>query len=105
MNSEQITKRLKHWKQRHAELLAVYNAMGQLTGADRYSTLFTPIFDIWTAYTVALSELIGDTAEWLQWYEIECDMGRSPMMVVLRDGREIEVKTLRQIARVIINAD
>lgn len=105
MNSEQITKRLKCWKRRHSELMAVYDAMSQLTGADRYSTLFALIFDLWTAYTVAMSELIGDTDEWLQWYEIECDMGRAPMMVVLLDGREIEVKTLRQLARVIINAD
>ena len=37
----------------------------------------------------------------LQWYEIECDMGRAPMMVVLRDGREIKVKTLRQLATLI----
>ena len=101
MDAEQITKRLKCWKRRHAELMDVYDAMGQLTGADRYSTLFAPIFDIWTAYTGALSELIGDTAEWLQWYEIECDMGRAPMMVVLRDGREIKVKTLRQLATLI----
>ena len=105
MDVEQIIKRLKCWKRRHAELMAVYNAMSQLTGTDRYSTLFEPIFDIWTAYTVAMSELIGDKEEWLQWYEIECEMGRAHMMVVLRDGREIEVKTLRQLARVIINAD
>ena len=35
MDAEQITKRLKCWKRRHAELMAVYNAMGKLTGADR----------------------------------------------------------------------
>lgn len=103
MDAEQITKRLKCWKRRHAELMDVYDAMGQLTGADRYSTLFAPIFDIWTAYTVATSELIGDKAEWLQWYEVECDMGRAPMMVDLSDGREIEVKTLRQLATVIVH--
>lgn len=101
MDAEQITKLLKCWKRRHAELMAVYNAMGKLTGADRYSTLFTPIFDLWNDYTVAMSELIGDKAGWLQWYEIECDMGRAPMMVVLRDGREIKVKTLRQLATLI----
>lgn len=78
MGVEQITKRLKCWKRRHAELMSVYNAMSQLTGADRYSTLFELIFDLWTAYTVATSELIGDKEEWLQWYEIDCDMGRAP---------------------------
>ena len=105
MDAEQITKRLKCWKRRHAELMAVYNAMGKLTGADRYSTLFTPIFDLWNDYTVAMSELIGDKAEWLQWYEIECYMGKTPMTVVLRDGREIRVKTLRQLATVIVHGD
>ena len=104
MDVEQIIKRLKCWKRRRAELMAVYNAMGKLTGADQYSTLFAPIFDIWTAYTVATSELIGDKAEWLQWYEVECDMGRDPMMVDLSDGREIEVKTLRQLVTVIVHA-
>lgn len=105
MDAKQITKRLKLWKRRHAKLMSVYNAMSQLTGADRYSTLFELIFDLWTAYTVATSELIGDKEEWLQWYEIDCDMGRAPRMVVLLDGREIEVKTLRQLAMVIINAN
>ena len=39
MDAEQITKLLKCWKRRHAELMAVYNAMGKLTGADRYLSL------------------------------------------------------------------
>lgn len=101
MDAEQITKRLKCWKRRHAELMSVYNAMSQLTGADRYSTLFEPIFDLWTAYTVATSELIGDKEEWLQWYEIECEMGKTPLMAIFSGRGAIKVKTLRQLATLI----
>lgn len=101
METRKIEERLRHWKRRHAELDAAFEGFHALTGAMPDCKLLTPVFDVWTAYTVAVSEIIGDRGEWLQWYQYECKMGKQPMTVVLRDGKEVKVKTLRQLARVI----
>ena len=101
MELDQIEERLKHWKRRQNELMAAYGDLAKLTSAMPDCKLLRPVFDVWTAYTVAVSELIGDRDEWLQWYELECDMGKRPKAVAFADGRELEVKTLRHLARVI----
>lgn len=101
MEIEEINERLKHWKRRHNELMDAYGDLNKLTSAMPDCKLLRPVFDVWTAYTVAISELIGDRNEWLQWYEFECDMGNRPKTVVFVNGRELEVKTLRHLARVI----
>jgi hypothetical protein len=102
MKTDEIVIRLEAWKRRHEALMAQYDALHRLTGAMPDCDLLRPVFDTWTAYTVAVSELVGDTDEWLQWYEFECDMGRRPQEVTNSCGDlTIRVKTLRQIARVI----
>lgn len=103
MSIDQIVKRLEAWKKRQEELTAQYNALHALTGAMPDSALLRPVFDVWDAYTVAVSELVGDKDEWLQWYELECDMGRKPKEVTNLGGDvTIRVRTLRQLARVIV---
>ena len=101
MELEQIEERLRHWKRRHAELEMAFGDFNALTGALPDCKLMAPIFDVWTAYTVAVSELVGDKAEWLQWYQYECKMGKRPMVVMFENGKELNVRTLRHLARVI----
>ncbi len=102
MTTDEIVKRLEAWKRRHTALMEQYDALHRLTGAMSDCDLLLPVFDIWSAYTVAVSELVGDREEWLQWYELECDMGRRPKEVTNLGGDvTIRVKTLRQLARVI----
>lgn len=103
MKLEHIENRLRHWKRRYAEMDSAYEKFRQLTGAMPDSKLWKPFFDIWTDYTVSVSELIGDKDEWLQWYQYECHMGKRPMKVILKGGQELEVRTLRHLARVIMN--
>lgn len=100
MELKHIEERLRHWKQLHTGLFAAYGDLNKLTGAMTDSKLMSPVFAIWEAYTAAVSELIGDEAEWLQWYELECDMGKRPKSVVLSNC-ELEVKTLRHLAKII----
>lgn len=100
MELKHIEERLRHWKRLHSDLMTVYGDMNTLTGAMTDSKLMSPVFAIWEAYTAAVSELIGDEAEWLQWYELECDMGKRPKSVVLSNC-ELEVKTLRHLAKII----
>ena len=67
--------------------------------------LMRPVFEVWAAYTEAVGELIGDRFKWLQWYELECDMGKRPRVAVFQDGRELKVKTLRHLAQFIADDD
>lgn len=100
MSIDEIVKRLQAWADRQRKLQAQYEALRALTGADPDCALLAPVWSVWSAYTVAVSELVGDKEEWLQWYETECDMGRKPKEVVSWGGRTIKVRTLRQLARV-----
>lgn len=101
MDINKIEERLRHWKRRHGEMMAAYNALYRLTGCAPESQLSNSLFDIWNSYTVAISEIVGDRDEWLQWYQNECDMGKKPMSMTFANGRKLKVKTLRHIARVI----
>lgn len=101
MPIDEIVKRLEAWAARQRELHAQYAALHALTGAEADCPLMRPVWSVWTAYTVAVSEIVGDDNEWLQWYELECDMGRRPKTVTSTGGKTIKVRTLRQLARVI----
>jgi hypothetical protein len=101
LSNDEIVRRLQAWANRQRKMQAQCKALRALTGADPDCALLAPFFSVWSAYTVAVSELIGDKEEWLQWYETECDMGRKPMEVVSLGGRTVKVRTLRQLARVI----
>lgn len=101
MTIDEIVIRLEAWADRQRKLHAQYEALKALTNADCECALLKPVWDIWTAYTVGVSEAIGDSDEWLQWYELECDMGRKPKDVTSLGGKTIKVRTLRQLARVI----
>jgi hypothetical protein len=98
---EEIVMRLNAWATRQRLLTAQYKALQALTNADCECALLRPVWDVWSAYTMAVSELVGDTNEWLQWYELECDMGRKPKEVTSLGGKTVKVKTIRQLARVI----
>jgi hypothetical protein len=101
MPLDEMVLRLEAWADRQRKLTAQYEALQALTGADVECALLAPVWPIWTAYTVAVSELVGDENEWLQWYELECEMGRRPTEVTSTAGKKITVRTLRQLARVI----
>ena len=101
MEQKQIAEHLKHWKRLHTDLMWVYEAMSRLTGAMPDCKLMRPVFEVWAAYTEAVGKLIGDRCAWLQWYELECDMGKRPLVAVFPDGVEREVRTLRNLAQLI----
>ena len=101
MTIDQIVTRLEAWATRQRLLQAQMRQLQALTGAMPDCALLKPVYDVWGAYTVAVSELVGDTNEWLSWFEFECEMGARPMTVTSLVGKTITVRTLRQLARVI----
>lgn len=102
MSVADIEKRLYWWSCRHKELTKQAEALRAVTGGDYDAPLMAAVWAVWNAYTVAVGELVGDSDEWLQWYETECSMGRTPKMAYRAFGSDgVNVRTIKQLARVI----
>lgn len=78
-------------------------ALAKPLGGTFDGPLFDAVWLTWDAYTDQLAHRIGDTSDWLQWYCSENDMGRKGL-AVSSYTRTIKVRTLRQLARVILES-
>lgn len=105
MQINEIACTLEAWRGRREALDAQLDALSLLTMAAPECPLYSAIEDIWMAYTVSISQNVGDKAEWLQWYWLERDMGSKPGEVTVsdQDGAETIVvgKNIRSLAEVI----
>lgn len=98
----EIVAQLEVWAQHIKAIDAQYNALSAITGTGVGSPLWDAIFAMQNAYTASVSERVGDTNEWLNFYEFDCEMGKHPRVVSnLMGNRSINVKTMRDLARVI----
>lgn len=105
MHINEIACMLEAWRGRREALDAQLDALSLLTMAAPECPLFSAIEDIWMAYTVSVSQIVGDKAEWLQWYWLERDMGNKPGEVTVSGQNGIEAivvdKDIRSLAEVI----
>ena len=92
---------LQAWARRHAEIEAQMSALAAIFGRSFDGPLFDAVWGTWNDYTRALSRIVGDDEDWLQWFESECDMGKRPQTVISNGGRKIRVCSVAQLARVI----
>ena len=105
MNKKEIVELLSIWQSRYFELDKQLTALRNITKGDTESPLELAIWLTWDAYTTALSQLVGDTGGWLDYYNWECNMGKTPLKVILSDDEdEITLLTLNQLATVIMKA-
>lgn len=102
MNQKEIETRLTAWQKRYWAMMEQFESLQKLTGCDYDCALLKPMMDVWSAYTVAVSELVGDTCEWLDYYQWECDMGNKPQNVRIKPGDPyVKIGTIKQLAKVI----
>lgn len=101
MTEPEIIARLTEWAGHQARVSAAYRAFADLTGAAPDSAFMGPMFALWEAYTKEISQIVGDKGEWLEWYEYECDMGKSQKEVDFPDGRQMAIATLADLAKLI----
>ena len=97
----QIEARLRVWKIRQDALMEQIDALIKLTGCDLDSAFMRPVIDISEAHTKAVGEIVGDDNLWMNYFKYDCEMGKNPKKVTFQDGREINIKTLRNLAQVI----
>lgn len=55
------------------------------------SPLKQAIWEMHAGYTKAVSKIIGDKDEWLNWFAWECDFGRDPKVIAFSDGETLVV--------------
>jgi hypothetical protein len=100
MQFEQIVETLEAWSDRYH---ALHNQLDALKSVLRFAPeapLINEIYETWSAYNRAISALVGDKYEWLDWFEFECKMGKQTMSY-FKDGEEFEVKTIQDLAKLI----
>lgn len=102
---EDTVQALEMWRGRRKALDAQLDALRAVLNISPESPLLDAIEDIWDAYTRELGYGIGDTGEWLAWYQFDCLMGDHPLSAIPKEGApEILCDSdLRNLARVILS--
>lgn len=81
MNSDEKLQLLQEWDAYTSKLMVQLEAFQNLTGAMPDCELLAPIYDLKEAYTREISRRLEDGAEWLQYFEYDCERGKSPKEV------------------------
>lgn len=101
MKKLEIEKRLVEWQAVQKALEAKLDALTALIDCQYDSPLLVAMHRVADAHTVAVAEIIGDTAGWLDWWRLECWMGDKPLSASKGDGKFRVVKSLKQLAGLI----
>lgn len=77
VNREEKLNLLENWKSSHDQLQEQFDAIGKC-----FDSVTGPLFEaswrVFGGYTAALSVIIGDNLNALEWYQYECEMGLNP---------------------------
>lgn len=95
MNKEQFIKLMTVIKERYYSLESIYDKLNELFGdvSDRFidSTSLFPIIK-------AISEIIGDDEDWIEWYVYEKEWGtKEDLGVADGDGNVVPSETLEDL--------
>jgi len=52
------------------------------------------------SYISILSDIMGDTADWISYYVFECNSGKKPMSVTMEDKTEIELDSIEKLYKI-----
>lgn len=97
----QILAILTEWKRRHDALDAVFESLRPALGSDPESPLWKASWDVFTAYTSALSQILDDEDGWLEYYWLENNWGAKGYEVGY-DGKLKPLKTLGNLAALLV---
>jgi hypothetical protein len=97
-----IKTHLHKWQATMQSMETQERALRALTGAEPESPLICAISDMQSAYTDAVSDAIGCSRDWLANWWLEYEFGKRPMRVKLKKGGWHKVKTMDDLAEVIV---
>lgn len=94
------------WKDTYDKCDKVTQSLRDLLGdLDTDSPLYQSIWSAFDSLTKAVSHIVGDDGEFLEWFEIDCDMGKTPKYAKMSgygDGYSLsEIATLDELLAVI----
>ena len=87
---------LAEWQAQHAAVNSLMYGLGDAIGLTPEGPLFATVWGLFDAHTRAISELVGDNGDWLEWYCCENDMGAKGMTAGY-DGKTKKIKTLAHL--------
>jgi len=90
---------LQKWKASYDRTEAVTDKLRELVN-DATGQLYDALWANFDDQTRTIGLILGDEAEWMNWYELECDMGRKPLEAG-KDGKMKKIKTLNQLLWII----
>jgi hypothetical protein len=87
---------LGDWQKHHAVVEKMMNSIKTSIGLDPEGPMFDAVWKLFDAYTGALTVEIGDASGWMEWYQLENDMGAKGMAAGY-DGKLRKIKTLAHL--------
>ena len=92
LTRDQVTAAIRERMERVQEADRQVKAIGELFGdLDYDAPLPAAIEDLISDYTAALSQIIGDKGDWLEYFWIDCAPVKNPLAVIPDDNCE-EIK-------------
>lgn len=96
MNRKDKLAMLNEWQRKCQTLEIQQAALVKALHVDPGAPLLEAGYDVVNAYTRAMSALIGDTAEWLEWFAMENSYGRKGHEAGF-EGRMRPIRTLSNL--------
>ena len=94
-------KLLEEWKAAIEASDKVMDALDKVVGPND-GPLRHSVWTMQAAYTRAISLIVGDEGEWLEWFACENDMGEKGLSARAAAGKPMrKIKTLKQLLAVI----
>jgi hypothetical protein len=72
---------LQAWAAHHTALTTQIEKLQAVVGAMPDCPLLASMYEVWNAYSKLIAEKVGDQSEWLEYFEHECHMGKTPKEV------------------------
>ena len=90
---------LQKWKESYERTESVTDKLRELVN-DATGQLYDALWANFDDQTRTIGIILGDQGEWMNWYELECDMGRTPKLAS-RNGGYYEIETLKDLLWII----
>ena len=88
---------LGQWQAQHDRVTSLMNGASTAFGLLPEGPLFETVWGLWSQYTAAIAQLIGDDGDWLEWYFLENDMGDKKGMRAGYDGTLRDIDSLADL--------
>jgi hypothetical protein len=92
--------RLTEWADEIQKADAIIDPISEVLGLSVESPIHQAVWDLQTAYTKAVSKLVGDKWEWLDWYANENKFGEKGLGAGM-SGNNRPIKSLEDLLWVI----